>query len=159
MKRILILASLIASTAFAGQVPKVSSQEATSVVNADAMPRAILWPEKRTWNTTAGEILVCPFQYKASSYDKECVTDVKGDTKQYWMPLQSYKVPGMVLKGYEYRFTGTSGYQVLITYFGPPLAPTLAPAAGQPSMTVQNPVLKFEGPITIDAKRVTIRKH
>jgi len=159
MKHILILASLIASTAFAGQAPKAGSQEPSTIVDAVAMPRAITWPEKRLWNSTVGEILVCPFQYKASSYDKECVSDVKGDTKQYWMPLQNYKVPGMVLKGYEYRFTGTSGYQVLITYFGPPTAPTQAPAAGQPSVTVQNPVLKFEGPVTIDAKRVTIRKR
>jgi hypothetical protein len=60
----------------------------------------------------------------------------------------------MVLKSYEYRFVGSGGGKVLITYYGPATQPVAAGLKGE--TTVVSPT--FTGPITINADKVTVQR-
>jgi hypothetical protein len=138
MKFLLALALLAASPAFAkGSSHPKSGSEGGSVMDAVVVPRALIWENSRLWQTTEGTILVCPHEFRVAGIrqweDNECYNDkIKGDGKQSrWMPLQDYKVPGMVLKSYEYRFLGSGGTKTLITYYGPPAPPAAPVVAGR----------------------------
>ena len=155
MKFLLALALLAASPAFAkGSSHPQSGSEGGSVMDAAIVPRALIWENSRLWQTTEGTILVCPHEFKIAFRqweENECYNDkVKGEAKQArWMSLQDYKITGMVLKSYEYRFLGSGGTKTLIAYYGP-AAPTVA--------TPKEPSITLTGPITINANRVIVQR-
>ena len=131
-----------------------SGDGAGNIVDAKVMPRAFMWGEKRLWQNTEGMIMVCPEFLNDIDHEKNCTPKnlKKGEKRDGWIFLQDYKIPGMELKGYEYRFVGSYGSLQLIAYYGPPTPEVKAEA---PVVNINQPTLKFDGPVTIQAPKVT----
>lgn len=150
------LCSMLASAAFGhGSSHPKSGSDGGSVINADVAPRAIIWDENRLWQSETGIILICPKSFAIAIASRQwadfyCYNEnVKGEGKQTrWMALQDYKVEGMVLKSYEYRFIGSSGTKVLIAYYGPVVADT-----------TKESVVTLTDPISIKTDKMVIQRR
>lgn len=150
MKTLIALALCTASAAFAhgSSHPPTNGGSGGSIVAADLMPRSLVWPDDRLWQSTEGVILVCPFGNTTGDWrDKSCLDANKKDR---WIPLQQYTVPGHVLVSYEHRYYGSSSH-VLIAYYGPPTA-----LVQTDKLQLVHPT--FTGPVTIEAKTVILKK-
>lgn len=123
------------------------------MVSADVAPRARVWYDERLWQTTEGQILVCEEQFKIGySVDRKCFVKGDKDEQGRWSPLPTKHADGFVLKGYEYRFVGSSGYKILIAYYGPPDAPVVE----KPADPV---VLQIKGPVQVQADKVIVQRR
>jgi len=148
---------LSASAAFAKGSSHVSSDGAESggVMSVKKYPRAMVWHELRNWQSTSGELLVCPevVNTEVSYGSKDCYnpnTLKKGESKQKgWIPLSEYKIEGMELKAYEFRFIGSGGNKMLIAYYGPP--------ENTGWTRPEEATLRINGPVQVQADRVIIR--
>lgn len=149
MNAALFLLAAISALATEPAVAKGSSHpqagsDGGGIISVEWAPRARIWHDQRLWQTQDGAILVCEEQFKTDNgYDKKCYAKGDKDEGGRWTALQTKHADGFVLKGYEYRFTGSSGYKQLIAYYGPPTvvagpaAPAPVASAPVPNITVK----------------------
>jgi hypothetical protein len=107
--KFLIASALIAAAVSAVAAPKPVTNSA--IVPYASFPRVLTYINNYGISAT-GEIFVCPEPRVAK--DGLC-QDSKGVS--VWTEA-ARAVPGYKLKGYELRFAGYAGNQILILYFG-----------------------------------------
>lgn len=129
-----------------------------SVISATVAPRARIWYDERLWQTGEGQILVCEEQFKVESYSKKCYA--KGDKTEdgRWSSLQTKHADGFVLKSYEYRFVGSSGYKILVAYYGPPEAPVPAGSITPAVLAPAQPGIVQIDKLVITANKVEVKR-
>ena len=86
----------------------------STVMDANKYPRALRWPQERVWQSSDGQILVCPWKNSISGR-MACSNEEKSYA---WISIHAYPVEGMRLIAYEFRYLGRYGEMVLITYYG-----------------------------------------
>ena len=146
MKLIVTLVlALVATSSFAkGSSYPQSGADGGTIVNAAVVPRARIWYDERLWQTSDGQILVCEEEFSVGrSYEKKCYAKGDKDEGNRWTALKTKQADGYILKSYEYRFVGSSGYKIFVAYYGPPEVavaaptPTQAASAPTPNITVK----------------------
>lgn len=158
---ILAVAALGISPAVAGSSsPKLGTDGGSSIVNAEAMPRARIWYASRVWQNRDGVILVCEEHFITSYYnEKKCYAKGDKDESGRWSTLPTKHDDGFVLKGYEYRFVGTNASTILIAYYGPPEKVKSEVAKVESDFTkVDRDFVVNGGNITIKANRVIVQR-
>ena len=115
-KRIILL---LAALCIAGSVHAKGSTESAedqqqSQVSFEQLPRVLIFTQRSNDVTAQGEIVICPREIEVN-WRKPGICERNG--LNAWQ-LAETALPGWVLKRYEYRFTGSSGYHTLILYFG-----------------------------------------
>lgn len=112
-----ILCAIFMSTANAAQ-PQAPGSGSSGFVPYTEAQRAITFSESRQWNTASGQILVCPYLAE-TGFGKKCYAKGnEGDSQ--WLTIEQYAarfVPGAVIAGFQYSFSGSAGYQQLTVYF------------------------------------------
>jgi hypothetical protein len=150
MKHLLALALLSATSAFAhgsSHPPQSDSTSPTGMVSFDGAPRTATYNYDRNETSVDGQILVCPrgsfTDWRAAG---DCLTKAGGVND--WRLLTTMVPTGFKIKGYEYRFVGSSGSRILVVYFEPITAPkTEFQKADE---------MHFTGPITIKADAINV---
>jgi hypothetical protein len=80
--------------------------------------RAVTFSESRQWQSTSGQILVCPHTAETGSGRKCYTKGNEGDSQ--WISIEQYAqryVPDGVIAGFQYSYAGSAGYQQLTVYF------------------------------------------
>lgn len=114
MKKLLVALAIFCSTvAIAGSGSKSGVQESTALINVAVHQRVLMWSWERNVTTRDGEILICTWDAKSDWRDSSCT--ING--KNAWISLLEHKIPGYYLTHYEYRFVGSAGSRLLVTYW------------------------------------------
>ena len=113
MKKLLI-ALLFPLTAMAAASPKAGEESPSSVIDFSYAQRVLTFQSERNAISADGVIVVCLAANKSDWRDNTCL-DANG--KNAWTDVANINIPGHVLIGFEYRFTGSGGYRNLVLYF------------------------------------------
>lgn len=109
--------SLLVDSAHAAS-PQAPGSSASGFVPYTEAQRAITFSESRQWNTTSGQVLVCPYSAE-TGFGKKCYAKGnEGDSQ--WITIEQYAqryVPDGVIAGFQYSYAGSAGYQQLTVYF------------------------------------------
>ena len=109
--------AIFMSTAHAAQ-PQAPIQNTSGFVPYTEAQRAITFNESRQWQSTSGQILVCPHTAEAGSGRKCYTKGNEGDSQ--WISIEQYAqryVLDGVIAGFQYSYAGSAGYQQLTVYF------------------------------------------
>lgn len=152
--RAALVSSLIAASSLAnakGSSYVQSNQEVSSsgMIPWNVAQRVITWGSDRNWQTTAGVILVCPWNAK-TSYNKDC-KDSKDDRVDRWTPVTDYKIPGYEIVGFKYVVSPSTGFQQLMVFYG-------AVKPKQEVKSVEPSPITLPNPITIVTPKVVVQK-
>ena len=106
---------LAAASAFAGASSHTTDSETGHVIKFSSENRVFTFRSERNAISVDGRILVCPATFKLDWANNKCM-DVNGNNA--WMHVENI-LPGYVVTGYEYRFTGSVGNRTIVVYLSP----------------------------------------
>lgn len=111
------MCAIFMSTAHAA-LPRAAGETNVGFIPYTQAQRAITFSDSRQWQSTAGEILVCPHAAE-TGFGKKCYTKGnEGDSQ--WISIEQYAqryVLDGVIAGFQYSFSGSGGLQMLTVYF------------------------------------------
>lgn len=113
----MMCAIFMSSTAHAA-LPRASEGGGYGFVSYTQAQRAITFSDSRQWQSTAGEILVCPHEAVIGPHRKCYAKGNEGDSQ--WATIEQYAakfVPNAEIAGFQYSFSGSGGLQLLTVYF------------------------------------------
>jgi hypothetical protein len=150
MRYFLFSVALVAACAAPAVFAKGSSHPPTitegggGYVPFDQVQRIQRFGPERHWQTDLGEILICPWDAKASSYGMECLRG----KQNAWTLMTDTKNPGFEIAGVAYVQTSPHG-QSLYVYWR-----KVEPK--QPEATKATPVAPIPANVVLNTDKITI---
>lgn len=98
--------------------PRAAGETNVGFVPYTQAQRAITFSDSRHWQSTAGEILVCPHDALVGLRKTCYAKGNEGDSR--WITIEQYAtkfVPNAEIAGFQYSFSGSGGLQMLTIYF------------------------------------------
>ena len=111
------MCAIFMSTAHAAQ-PRAAGETNVGFIPYTQAQRAITFSDSRQWQSTAGEILVCPHDAEVGLRKTCYAKGNEGDSR--WITIEQYAakfVPNAEIAGFQYSFSGSGGLQMLTIYF------------------------------------------